>query len=353
MDNLQQVNQSQPEQVLIGAVQHNLTDIMPTASEIGHLWSSYMAESMSVCFLKYFVAKSKDPDIRTVLQRALDVSSQRVKTIEDIFNSINHPIPKAYGEKDVTIDAKQLFSESFTLLYTRLMHKFVLLNYCNAVTVSTRSDFRNYFTECIGTSQEIHKKATEVLLAKGLMFKCPSILTPDRVDYIQDNNYFGTIFGKKRPLNALEIGGVCSVIDTKQQLSTLTLGCSQVVKSKKIKNYLSKYKQIEDKQLKILGSYLADENLPQPAMSEILVTDSKEPPVSDKLILSHITAVASFIIAGYGLALISSARIDLVLTFRGFINEILGLAKDGAELMIENGWLERVPETANRQELIH
>ena len=128
----QQQNQGNTEQVPFGTVQHNLSDIMPSASEIGNLWASYQAESMSVCFLKYYVAKSKDPDIHTVLQRALDVSSQRVVTMENIFNSFNHPIPEAYGEKDVDVNTKQLFNETFELKYTRLMHKFVMINYCNA-----------------------------------------------------------------------------------------------------------------------------------------------------------------------------------------------------------------------------
>ena len=51
-----------------------------------------------------------------------------------------------------------------------------------------------------------------------------------------------------------------------------------------------------------------------------LVTDSTESPHSDKLITSHV-AVA--------------------------------LAKDGAELMIESGWLEKIPQTANRKELLN
>ena len=98
MNNLQEANQGQVEQVPFGAVQHNLSGILLTSSEIGHIWSSYLAECMSVCFLKYYVAKSKDPDIHAVLQRALDVSSQRVKTMQDIYHSIHHPIPEAYGE---------------------------------------------------------------------------------------------------------------------------------------------------------------------------------------------------------------------------------------------------------------
>ena len=29
------------------------------------------------------------------------------------------------------------------------------------------------------------------------------------------------------------------------------------------------------------------------------------------------------------------------------------ISKDGAELMIESGWLEKIPETANRKELMN
>lgn len=45
--------------------------------------------------------------------------------------------------------------------------------------------------------------------------------------------------------------------------------------------------------------------------------------------------------------------LDLGVTLMKFMTEVLGLAKEGAELTIELGWLERMPETANREELTH
>jgi len=33
--------------------------------------------------------------------------------------------------------------------------------------------------------------------------------------------------------------------------------------------------------------------------------------------------------------------------------EILEFSKDGVDIMIENGWLEEVPETVNREKLTH
>ena len=310
---------------------------------------------MSVCFLKHYVAKSKDPDIHAVLQRALDVSSQRINTMEGIFNSIQHPIPEAYGERDVNVNAKQLFSESFTIQYTRLMHKFILINYSKSLSASSRSDVRSYFSECLNTSQEVHQKATEVLLAKGLLEKCPSIVIPDRVDFVHNTGYLGSILGlgNQRPLNALEISHLVTLMETKQLLKTLNLGYGQVVKSEKVKRFISQAKQTSDKQLKKLGSYLDDEDLPQPIITSNLVTDSKESPHSDKLIMCHVTVVMATIIAEYGLSIAYTPRKDLAATFANFTIEVLALAKDGAELMIENGWLEKLPQTADRKELMN
>lgn len=352
-ENISQIPQGQPEQVSFGAVQHNFSDILPTSSEIGHLWSTYLAESMSVCFLKTYVAQSKDQDIRPILQKALDVSTQRIQDMETIFNSCNHPIPNGFDEKDDEPNARQLFSESFALMYTRLMHKFVIIYYSHALTVCSRSDIRSFFSNCIITSHEILQKSTEVLLGKGLLTKHPGIVIPDRVDFVHDKSYFGKLIGKQRPLNALEMSYLFSMMEIKQLLRTLKLGYSQVVKSEKVRTYVSTGKQIADKQIEILSSFLEDEDIPQPTITETLVTDSKESPLSDKLILSHITVVVAYIIVAYGLAEINSSRADLINTYRGFITELLAFAKDGAELMIEAGWLERVPQTADRRELIH
>jgi len=354
MNNMQEANQGKVEQVPFGAIQHDLSNILPIASEIGHLWISYLAECMAVCFLKNFVAKSKDPDILTVLQRALDVSIQRVKTIEGIYNSIHHPIPEAYGEKDVDVTSKHLFSEDFRIKYTRLMQKFVMTNYLNSLSVSSRSDVRSYFNECIDTSKEIHQKATEVLLAKGLLIKSPSIVIPDRVEFVHDKDYFGSILGigGERPLNAIEISNIITLMETKQLFKTLKMGYSQVVKSEKIKNFILLGKELADKHLKKLSSLLDDEDLPQPTITSNLVTNSTESPYSDKLILSHVTVAIASIIVEDGYALTNTSRKDLIVTFSKFIIELLSLAKDGAELMIENGWLERVPETADRKELV-
>ncbi len=212
MDNLQQTTiQANPESVPFGVDQHNLSNIMSTASEISYLWSSYLAESMAVAFLKHMAAKSKDPDFHSVLQFALDISSQRVTLMEDLFNTIKHPIPKGFGEEDVDINARELFSEGFCVRYTRLTSKYILINYSFAFSDSTRSDFRELFSGFINTSKEVIARADNVLLAKGLLPKPPSIPVADKADYVHGKAYYGSIFGSDRPLNAIEEGLKCRI----------------------------------------------------------------------------------------------------------------------------------------------
>jgi len=354
MSKMQEVNQGQVEQVSFGAIQHNISNIVPTSSEISHLWSSYIAECMSVAMAKYMVEKSKDPDIHNVLQQALNISNQRVISMENIFNSIQHPIPDAFNEKDVDINARELFTETFSLNYTRLMTKFILLNYSVAFTESSRSDFRNFFAESIDTSREINEKASNILLAKGLLQKSPYTPTPDRVEYIRDiKSYFGSFFGSDRPLNTLEISNIYRVLDFKMAVRALKLGFAQVIKSDKLRDHLKRGLVIADKQIEILLSLLMKEGLPGPELINYQVTDSKESPFSDRLMMFHVTVTMAYILSSYGLGLTNSLRKDVVSTFSRLMAEILQYSKDGADLLIENKWLEKIPEAANRQELTH
>ena len=54
----------------------------------------------------------------------------------------------------------------------------------------------------------------------------------------------------------MEIGNITTAMETTQLLKTLNLGYAQIVKSEKVKRFISQAKQTADKQLKKLSSYL-------------------------------------------------------------------------------------------------
>lgn len=354
MNNIQQIaTQGQPEQVPTGTVQHNLLNIKPTSTEIYHLWSTYIAYSMACAMQKHMTAKSQDPDLKNVLQNALDSSSRNIQRMEELFKTIQYPIPNAFGEKDVDINAPALFEEIYCVKYTRLMTKSILINHSRAFGDCTRSDFIDLFGIFIDDSRRIIRLADDVLLAKGLLQKSPTLSVPDKVDYIHDKNYYGSFWGSGRPLNSMEINNIYTLINFKNAMKTLKLGFAQVVKSDKLKKHLIRGIKMAEKQLKVLGSMLKKERLPEPTAMDLWVTDSKESPYSERLMMFHVTITLAYIVSYYGLGLTNSLRKDVILSFSRLMLEVMDYIKDGTDLLIENGWMEKVPGTVDRQELIH
>ena len=353
MTNIEQLNLNVPEQVPFGIIQHNLVNIPPTVAEINHLWSTYMAESMACCFQKHIIAKTKDPDYYNVMQSALELSSKNITLIENMFNSIQHPIPEAFGEKDVDSTAPRLFDETYSVMYTRIMTKYILQNHALAFSECTRSDIRQLFYEFIDGSRDIIRRADDVLLAKGSFPKTPYIVIPDRVEFVHDKDYYGSFLGNGRSLNALEISSILAVMDFKVVIRALKLGFAQVVKSDEIRKYFNHGAKLAEKHFNILSSFLEKEGLPSPEIVDYRITDSKASPFSDRLMLFHTTTVIAYILTAYGTGLSRILRKDIVTTYTRLIADILTIAKDGADLLIENGWLEKIPETVNRKTLTH
>lgn len=246
----------------------------------------------------------------------------------------------------------ELFSESFLLSYTKTMNKFILQNYSMAYNSSQRSDIFDFFSMCIDTTQDIIKKCTEVLMAKGLYLKSPYLVIPDRIDFVKEKDYYGSLFGSNRPLNAIEVGNIFNILKNKLTLNTLTLGFAQVAKDEKIRKFLVKGTEISEKHVQVLGKQLHEWNLPIPTTPDFEISTSTESPFSDKLIVFHTTVVTSYTMLEYGRALTNSARKDLIRVLTGLVTDLLDFAKDGMDIMIENHWLERVPETADRKELV-
>lgn len=309
MNSTQQITtQGQPEQIPTGTVQHNLHNIKPTSSEIYHLWSTYIAYSMACAMQKHMVAKCQDPDLKNVLQNALDVSNRSIQRMEELFKTIEYPIPDAFGEKDVDVNAPALFEEIYCVKYTRLLTKSILINHSRAYGDSSRSDFIDLFGSFIDDAKRIIRLADDVLLAKGLFHKSPTILQPDKVDYIHDKNYYGSFWGSARPLNSMEISNVYNLMDFKIAMKTLKLGFAQVIKSHKLKKHLNRGIKMADKQLEVLGSILKKERLPEPATMDLWVTDSKESPYSERLMMFHVTTTLAYIVSYYGLGLTNSVN---------------------------------------------
>jgi hypothetical protein len=81
-----------------GKTMKNIKDIKLCSAELGNIWTTYMNESMSICFLKYFKQKVTDPEISPVLDFAFEISTKHLKRLTDIMNDEKIPIPHGFSD---------------------------------------------------------------------------------------------------------------------------------------------------------------------------------------------------------------------------------------------------------------
>ena len=106
--------------------------------------------------------------------------------------------------------------------------------------------------------------------------------------------------------------------------------------------------------VKAVGNYrekLALENLPSPSLLDHLVTASTFSPFSDKIMLFHKVDMFSMRIRAFGNSLAVSARRDLALMYLKTLADISLFVDDGANILIDNGWMEQIPEAIDRENL--
>ena len=94
MNNLEQVNNNNAvERVPYSVIQHNVDTISISSAEVGQLWSTYMAQSMSKCMVPFFVEKCKDTDIRSLLQFVLMFLIDMLTLLPNYLISLIFPSP--------------------------------------------------------------------------------------------------------------------------------------------------------------------------------------------------------------------------------------------------------------------
>lgn len=324
-----------------------------TAPEMGHLWEMYLYNSSVKCQLQYYSALTQDPEMRGVLEFALQTKITRLDKITKIFNTIGFPVPHGFTDEDVEPNAKRLYSDNFMLVHVRNIINFELVESMMSLTRAIRTDVKEFFDACIDETQDLLKRADEVLLRKGIFVKPLNFPIPDRIDFVYQDTFFKGLIGDKRPINSLEITHVYTRIETKMLERALILGFSQTVQSQKVQELLSKGKQIIDKQIEGWSKILQDEDFPLPITWEHQITDSAESPFSDKLIMFNILTMMRNSIILLGISLANCIRTDIVTAFSGSIGKLQAYSKDILDLMINAGWLEKIPEAVDRKEIIN
>jgi hypothetical protein len=321
------------------------------ASENAVIWSQYVNDSLSRCILRYMLHDVKDEDIRDLLEFALELAETHLEKTKQFLTLENLPIPIGFTDEDVTVDAPSLFTDTFKIVYLHIMTIHGLTRYAGATSVCIREDVRKYFIECTSQTLELYDRVTSVSLNKGIINKPPTLNNQQKIDFVRKQNYLTGWFGKRRPINAIEISGVHLNMQKTMVKMVLELGFSQVCQSKEVRDYMERARKICIKHFDILSSMLKEENLHVPKLFETEVTDSTVPPFSDKLMLFHIATLLSAAIAYYSEALAMGQRRDLTADYARMNTEIALIAEEGINLLIEKGWMEQPPSATDHESL--
>jgi Protein of unknown function (DUF3231) len=323
-----------------------------TTSEIANLWTQYISDSLSVCILTHSIDKAKDEEVKDILVFALKLAESHMEKITEFFNQENFPIPKGFTlEEDVNMNSPALFTDTFMLVYMHVMTLLGLTGYAGAVATSARPDQIKYYVQCNTETMELYERVAKIMLKKGIYSKPPRINTPDKVEFVQAQNYLTGWFGKKRPLSAVEISGLSFNMVKIIVKVVLEIGFGQVCQSKDVKKYFQRGKEICEKQFTSISSILTKDELASPASWVSEVTNTTVPPYSDKLMLNHIVVLISSAVGYYGAGLSVSQRRDIALEYTRLMAEVGVYAEDGAQLLIKHGWLEQPPLASDRENL--
>jgi hypothetical protein len=322
-----------------------------TAVEMGKLWATYVGNSMSNKILQYFLKNVEDEDIKTLVENGLALTVDFMQTIEKFFKGENFPIPVGFTQEDVNLGAPRLFEDQFYVHYLKYAAKAGLSLYAIAIPLVMREDIREFFIHCNETTTILLGQLNNVLIEKGYIMKPPAIPVPQRVDFIKKENYLNGFFGDVRELHALEITHLYDNIENNITSKALLIGFSQVAKREKVRQFFIRGKAITDREVQQFQDKLHKENLPFPSQIDHLVTESTYSPFSDRLMVFHKVDMFSIKIRSFANSMAVNGRRDIGLMYLKALSEVALFVEDGANIMIENGWMEQPPKAIDRDQL--
>ncbi|WP_085994110.1 DUF3231 family protein [Oceanobacillus senegalensis] len=322
-----------------------------TSAEMGKLWAVYAANTMAKCILTYFLNHVKDDQIKKVLDDALILTNSILESVLLFFEESNFPVPVGFTDKDVNLNAPRLFQDDFYLYYLSYVGKAGMSIYHVAIPMMTRKDIRSFFIDTLTKTANLMAKVNDALEAKGLLRNSPEIPTPDDIDFIDSQSYLTGFFGNKRTLHGLEIGHLFANINNDETSKALLVAFSQVAKDPKVKKYFVRGKNLNQRHISAATEKLNHDNLPAPGLLEHLVTDSTEPPFSDRMMLFHKIDMFSMKIRTYANGASLNGRRDVGAMYAKFLLDVSLYVEDGVNIMIDNNWMEQPPQAADRENL--
>ncbi|RPF51071.1 DUF3231 family protein [Aquisalibacillus elongatus] len=332
-------------------MEKSIHDARLTSSEIANLWTQYMNDSMSICVMKHFLIHAQDEEVKSILEFALELSHRHLDKIKIFLEGDQYPVPIGFTDDDVDLEAPPIFSDKLVIHYMYIMTVHGLSGYAGSLNTSIREDQVEYFIECNKEAMELYRRITKILTEKGLIDRPPNINPPEKPTVVKKQSYLTGWFGKRRPLNAIEVSGIYFNMKKDVIKICMEMASRQMTKNKELQDFFKRGEKICDKQFDTFNKMLSESNLPSTSKLDDQVLNTTTPVFSDKLMLFHVLNLLSTAAGYYGVALALSQRRDLGASYLAMITEVLKYAEDGMNIMIRKKWMEEPPMFDDRDQL--
>lgn len=325
-----------------------------TCAELSNLWDTYINDSVVKCILTHFLETVEDPEVAPLLKYTIEVADSHLSDLEEVFEQEGIAKPEGFpAEQHVNKSAPRLFSDIFYMEYMLHMSKFGLTSHSSAIATSARDDIRSLFEKFHNQAAGLNREITTLMKKKGVYIRPPYMNYPKKVEFVDQQYFLTGWFGKKRPLLGNEVNHLyLTSLHNELGKSTL-LGFAQVANDPDLKSYFRSGVKLCGKILRETHHVLMESDVPNSMTWDSTVSDSTIAPYSDRLMLFVIGVLSQLGISAYGIALSLSMRRDVGALYSSFIVRALTYSEDGAQMIIERGWLEQPPMFADRERLIN
>lgn len=323
------------------------------SSEISGIWNSLMGESLFSSIIKTFGNKTEDNEVNVIIQNNINLSIKRIEMLTNMLEQKGLPVPESFGDKEINLNAPQLYTDYFYLQYLIYASKVAMQNYTVLLSEVSCTEIRDYFSKCVNDSIALYNDVTNLCLARGIFVKMPFIEVSPHIEYEKNENTILTWFGKKRPLFASEITDIVYNVYGSEQRKMMLCGFKQVCTNKPLCEIIQNGIDFATAHNKEFTSILTDEDIQMPTYSSAYLTNSTESPFSDKLMINKILLMCSVKITNLGVGLANTRRSDLQKLYVKYLDDIMKYAQDTMSVMIDNKWLEEPPQAIKHEDLIN
>ncbi|TFB13910.1 DUF3231 family protein [Filobacillus milosensis] len=320
-----------------------------STNEITALWTQYFQNSLYVQVFKYFIETCEDEETLELIKETIEVSKFTMQEVEHFFKSEDIDTPVGFTKNDVNLKADKIFHDPFMLLFMEHTLKFGLIASNTSLSLSTRKDIRDLFTELSRRTIELFNKCIDTSLSKGIMVRPPHITVQKGIEFVASKKYM-SFFGN-RALNTIELTHLFENIKSNTVGEMICMAFGQTSESVEVKEFMKRGLNISKKHIKIFTKIMNESDIDTPIGSNSFVTNSTSRVFSDKLMLYMMTFLSAAGQGNYSTAASASMRFDISLTYQRLSVEIGLFAKDGNDILINNGWLEEPPQVPDRDKL--